>query len=313
MKISWLQGRKPHTKLVGLAIDPDVLTAVVLKRNDGIAKIESLSIIPPEDGNLRAPFRNWVVSNQLEGAICYLVVNQDHAATYQVERPMVEENELEEAIGWQIKDSIGFDLDDAVIDTFDFPADALRGRKPIVNAVVARKTDIREFVSLVDYAGLDLEAIDVPEMAFRNIASIYAEEGRPIAMLTMDEAAGTVSIFKDDQLYLSRHINITTSVFAASGDIEKEEEGIEQLCLEIQRSLDYFESQLNQAAPKRLLLYATTGSAILHEAISSRLNIEATILDLRRLGIDIGSREIDIDERVSSVRAVGAALRQESV
>lgn len=311
--MKWRRKRSPNSKIVGLAVEEDFLTAVVIKKCNGGVTIEDLVALRVSQGNCNSIFKNWVKENNLEGAVCYLVVSPEKVATYQVNRPPVEADELEDALRWKIKEFIDFDVQDAVIDTFDYPEDALRGRHSIVNVVVSRKAYISELVELVSGSGLNLKAIDIPELAFRNIASLYTEAGRSIAMLCLDQSVGTISLFKNDQLYFSRQVNIDASVFGDSDDKEKVEEGVGQLCLEIQRSFDYFESQLNQATPKRLLLYATTRSTRLQGSISSRLNIEATVLDLRRLGIEVGSTEFDIEERVTSLRAVGAALRQELV
>ena len=130
-------------------------------------------------------------------------------------------------------------------------------------------------------------------------------------MLVLEKGTGTISLYKNDLLYLSRQININLSVIGDSDDKESAGKGFEQICLEIQRSLDYFESQLAQVAPKRILVYSAEGADRLHEAITGKLDVDATVLDLSRFGIEVGNRGFDVAERVSSVRAVGAALRQE--
>ena len=211
---------------------------------------------------------------------------------------------------WQIRDRIDVPLDEVVIDTFAYPEDALRSTRAILNVVVARKSNVKDLVDWVGQAGLRLETIDIPDMAFRNIASLYGEEGRPIVVLVLDEFEGTILFYKDDRLYFSRKIG--ASVFDKAGEEDKEDADLEQLCLEIQRSLDYFESQLNQASPRRILVYATSGSERLRQAIAGRLSLDTKVLDLNRLGLDVGSRELVVEERISAVRAVGAALRQES-
>jgi Tfp pilus assembly PilM family ATPase len=309
--VKWFQKSTSVSELVGLAIEDDGLAAVIVNWVDGVIRIEQLDFFESSGGETRAALKRWVGEKNLDGVRCYLVASPDQVATYQIDRPPVEANELEEAVRWRVKDSIDFDVEEAVVDVFDFPEDALRGRKPILNVAVARKSVVRDLVEMVRGSGLDLKAIDIPDMALRNIVSTYAEEGRSIAMLVLDKATGHVSLYKNDLLYLSRQININPSVFGDSGDKVNEERGLDQLCLEIQRSLDYFESQLNQVAPKKILIYTTRGAQRLHAAITDNLSVDATILDLNRFGIEVGNRELDLEERVSSVRAVGAALRQE--
>ena len=195
-------------------------------------------------------------------------------------------------------------------DSFAYPEDALRGKKAMINVVVARKEDIRRLVSIVANSGLDLVAIDIPELAVRNVSSLYAEEGRSLAVLILDEGIGTISLFRNNMLYLSRQIVIDTSVFSPEGDTERREMEFDRLCLEIQRSMDYFESQLHQIAPRRILIFSCTGSEVVSEGVSRRLSMDTGVLDIGRMGIDIGSRKLDAEGRVSAVRAVGAALRK---
>ncbi len=295
---------------MGLALEEGGLTSVCIDWADEAPRIEDLRFFKGSGKALSDELKTWVEDLMLTGAGCFAVTDPLKTTVLQVERPEVEEGELEDAVRWLVKDSIDFPIDDAVIDTFEYPQDAMRGRRKLVNVVAVRKSEISFLVDLISGSGLELQAIDVSELALRNITGQYAEEGRPIALLVLDESTGFIALFKDDLLYFSRQLAINTSVFTNSDDTESEQRGYEQLCLELQRSLDYFESQLNQAAPKRLLIYSTGATLKLQEVISERLNIDAAVLDLGRLGIEVGNRALSEQSRMSSVQAVGAALRQ---
>ncbi len=302
--------------MVGLSVDETGMSAVVLERTKDTFRIETVDFLPSRTGSGEsAPevLRQWVETHRLDGCRCCLVPPSSWISIYQIERPPVEEDELEEAVRWQIKDSIDMALDDAVIDSFIYPEDALRGGKSMLNVVVARKRDIRALVEMVQDSGLELVAIDIPDMAVRNVSNLYAEEGRSLAVLMVDGDTATISLFKNEMLYLSRQIIIDASVFTASGDKERREREFDRLCLEIQRSMDYFESQLNQIAPRRILVYAAADPKPVSDGVAERLNTETSILQIERLGIDIGSRELAFKGGASVVRAVGAALRKEAM
>ena len=306
--MKWFRKNTSTTNLVGVAVESDGLTAASVSWVDGVLRIEDLAFLPTAVEPPGAALKHWVDTNGLKGATCFPVLSPAQSSIYQVEKPPVAEDEVEEAARWQVRDSLDFPLAEAVVDTFDVPEDLQRGSQQMLNVIAARKSSVQELVDWVRFAGLEIEAIDIPELVFRNVASMYADEGRPIALFVFDGAAGSIFVFKNDALYLTRKIN--ASVLFEEGEKAAREADLEQLCLEIQRSLDYYESQLNQAPPRRILVYSSSGQHELGDAIATNLNIDVKVLDLSRLGIEVGSREAQFEHRVSSLRAIGAALRQ---
>ena len=83
--------------------------------------------------------------------------------------------------------------------------------------------------------------------------------------------------------------------------------------LEIQRSLDYFESQLGKGYINRLLLLPMkrNGAAAL-QTLSTGLAVKLQALDLRELFPGQATAAIDEAEQAYCMAAVGAALRQEA-
>ena len=88
-----------------------------------------------------------------------------------VEAPEVPPAELKAAIRWRIRDLIDFHIDDAVLDVFDTPPSGARGVQEHLYAVVSKSSLVRERVDLLLDVGIELEIIDIPELALRNIAA----------------------------------------------------------------------------------------------------------------------------------------------
>ncbi|MDG2176798.1 MAG: hypothetical protein P8M72_11805 [Gammaproteobacteria bacterium] len=89
-----------------------------------------------------------------------------------VEAPSVSSGEMESAVKWKIKDLIEGAVDEMAITVFPVPDDAYRGETDMIYAVASRKTRIREIVDLVHNAGLQLDAIDIPEMVMKNLSTL---------------------------------------------------------------------------------------------------------------------------------------------
>jgi len=112
----------------------------------------------------------WVDAHRLSGCRAVGVLAPGEYQTVQVEAPPVPANEVRQAAGWRVRDLIDFPLDQAVIDTYDPPESTQRARRNI-NVVVARRAAVAERVEELREAGLEIVAIDIPELVQRNICA----------------------------------------------------------------------------------------------------------------------------------------------
>ena len=231
-----------------------------------------------------AVLQSLVTEHGWAGAATTLVLPLDQYQVFQMERPEgVEETELADALKWKLKDFLDFSPTDAVSDVFPFPADASRGRGVLVNVVAARKSLVRELIDLVGNAGLALARIDIAELALRNLVCRLDESRRGATLVHLKEHYGHMVICRDQTLYLSRRLDVT------SGDLQdaaEQENAVQSLALEIQRSLDYYESQLGQAPPARIQLVCRDSALPLASMLSSYLAAGIETHDWRALGVD---------------------------
>jgi MSHA biogenesis protein MshI len=158
-----------------------------------------------------------------------------------VEAPDVRPDELRAAVRWRIKDLIGFHIDDAIIDVFEIPDQRHLNRNRMMYAVAARARRVSERAELIEDAGLAVDVVDIPEMAVRNLAMLLPEESNGLAFIHMNEHGGLITISRQGILYLTRRFD--TGVRELN---DADEDARDKLCdgilLEVQRSLDYYES-----------------------------------------------------------------------
>lgn len=237
-----------------------------------------------------------------------------------IEAPDVEAGELRAAVRWRIKDLIDFHVDDAVIDVVEIPGQD-RGRTRMMYAVAARAGAVRARIDQIEAAGLPLEAIDIEELALRNIAALLGEDARGVALLWFGPDYGLILVTRDGELYLSRRIEVGVSqLFAAAhqGDPDHGDYGepltalLDQVTLETQRSLDYYESHFGQA-PVQALYVAPCAPEMpfIAHYLDSNLNLGAATLQLERLFP--ASTLPDPLTQARCLTAIGAALRHEEV
>ncbi|MDH1054151.1 MSHA biogenesis protein MshI [Aquipseudomonas alcaligenes] len=231
-----------------------------------------------------------------------------HPATYQMlllDAPEVPAEELRDAMRWRVKDLIAEPLEQVVVDAFCLPDDAYRGRSRMAYCAVLSKARMQAWGDLFRQAGLRLRSIDVTEMAFRNLGLLAGAEGMNVALLRLRSSEGLISVQNGADLYMARRIE--HGLDGAAGDYGT-------LTLEIQRSLDYFESQLGKGYINRLLLLLPSkrDGAAVQQAMGGGLAVKLQALDLRELFPGQASAELDTVQQAYCMTAVGAALRQEA-
>ncbi len=228
------------------------------------------------------------------------------------EMPSVPRGELKTAMRWRIKDLLDYRADDAAIDVLPIPADGGGpGRSRSLYAVAAPAHLIRERMSLFEQAGVPLSVIDIPDLAQRNMAALVEQEGRALALLSLDGGGGLLTITGGGELYLSRRIDVPWQNQSYGGPEQRAVHFV-RLTLELQRSLDYFERQFAQLALSRLVLAPSLHAAGLREHLAGNLYVPVETLDLDSV-LDL-SRTPDLkgpEQQALYFQVLGAALRQE--
>ena len=258
--------------------------------------------------------KKLIKTQNLDRALCVSVMELGTYSVMQVEAPEVQPDELRAAVRWRVKDLIDFHIDDAVIDVFEVPADKATGKKKMY--VVAAKSEVvRQRIDSLVAAGLQLEVIDIPEMALRNIAALLPEDINGVALVYIEQNEGLITVTRQETLYLSRRIrfgyNSLPETAVHGNDQEAVEGWLDSIVIEVQRSLDYYESHFSQPQVSGLVI--TPGSKEIPgmaEYLAGQLGLPARLLDVNTL-IDVA---MDIDGQVQSqcMLAIGTALRLES-
>ncbi len=228
-----------------------------------------------------------------------------------LDAPNVQPNELKAAIRWRIKDSLNFMVDDATIDVLRIPANKAGGERPSsLYAVAAPNNTIKKLEALFEKAKIDLNVIDIPEMAQRNIAALFEEGEYGLALLAFDENGGLLTFTCGGELYLARRIEITLGQLQ-DADESLRRQYLERLELELQRSMDYFGHQFSYISVSRLLISAPEQLGLV-AGLASSLDVPMEQLDLAQvLDISAVPELANSEFAIRSFLPLGAALRHE--
>ncbi|MBF0296280.1 MAG: hypothetical protein HQL96_13915 [Magnetococcales bacterium] len=255
-------------------------------------------------------------ARKLEKARFSGVLDRACYVLFPTEAPDLPREEWASAMRWRIKDQIEFPPAQAVIEVFDMPGPIPDRDSGRIYVAVAKETDVRRHVNLFLDGGLDLTAIDIPELALRNLALGLADDREGMALLYLEAGHGLVLMLKGGRFYLSRRIEIGLHALLESL-VEANEEDfsraistsrlVDQIALEAQRTMDYFESHFSQASAVSLhIAPLVTPIPGLRQALAERLGMRVKEFPLQEV-LELAD---GIDEREAArvLLALGAAL-----
>ena len=231
-----------------------------------------------------------------------------------IEKPDVPETDVREALRWQLSDQLDFPPEEASYDSFPLPRSA-SPNKSMLFVAATRTTRVAAVLKQLDEQGLRIQHIDILEMALRNIsATLYPESDQAVAVLRMTPSAGVINISRGNELFLSRRLAAVPNTL---GDAAWESYR-DRLLVQVQRSIDYYESTLGQPHCNALLVAVTHGW---QERVADYL-AEALSLPVRSMPADLQENHVvdrsgettdPFTAAVAGLPAIGGALRSRLV
>ena len=301
--------RKPPGAMTGIvSTDNGVAIASVRQQGKAGASLQSCSFesLPPGDKALQAKL---LKGRSLDRQPCSTLLDIGDYQLLVVDAPEVPPQELRAAVRWQIQELIDFHIDDAVLDVFDAPPGGPAGTRKQMYVVVARAATVKQRIDQLEQAGINLEVIDIPELAMRNIAARLPEDASGLATLYFSPHQCLITLTHQATLYLTRTIDF--------GYLDLQENASNphalssRLALEIQRSIDYYEQHFRQAPIRTIAILPLPVTLYgLEDALQQTLGLTTRSVTMRDV---IGAeQELDQASAASCLLAVGSALRTES-
>lgn len=310
----WSHRGKSSSGLAGIVANDDGLSLASIQRQGGTPRLKSCIFVPCPDAAERGRIMAETARSQgLQGAYGTLVLQNGDYSLLQIDAPEVAENELREAVRWQIRELIDFPLEEAVIDAFLVPRPKNRG--PMAYAVATRQSHLKKQCDLLRAGRIKIAAVDIAELALRNLAVLLPEDSRGVALLHLSKQRGLLTVTRNGVLYLVRTLNLGTHALRAEALSEGQSTAptafrplLDSVVLEIQRSLDFYESTFGQT-PAGQLVIAPAAEEIpgLETYLQNYLGLKVRTLDLQEI---LGGPQLSAETQGQCLLAVGAALRQ---
>ena len=263
-------------------------------------KLSNVSFLSISDPLNNAHSVGIEISNaNMGGRRCSLVLSAGEYQLLLVEAPEVPKDELKEALLWRVKDLIQYSTDDAVIDFFELPEDAFKGRGKMLYVVAADRNLIEKRVAWLESINLEPVYIDVPEMVLLNVAEDICESEAGTAILYLNEQQSIINMMSLGDLYLSRALSYSHVT------------QIDNAVLDLQRSMDYFESQIGKPPCLRIVVMPLqVGETPLMMELRDNLGADVQSLDLG--DVVESDTPLTIDLQQQCFLSIAAALRHET-
>jgi MSHA biogenesis protein MshI len=266
------KGRKRSDSSIALQLANESLH-IVARLSGGDLRRESLPWTEA-DSDAEA-FEKFVEANGLQGASTRLLLALDGYQMLLVDAPPVETQELAGALKWKVKDLLSQPIENSVVEGFLLPEDAFRGSRKMAYAVAAAKPPIESLTDMFQKQGLILDSVGIAEMVALTMSE--GDDDHPAIAIVIGSDSGFMAVVADKALYLVRKFELNYQDLVSEG--ETREQAIERLVLDIQRSRDYFESQMGKGAVNRLLMLPLGGeNTPLQQTLSDRMGLPIEML-----------------------------------
>jgi MSHA biogenesis protein MshI len=254
----------------------------------------------------------FVEQNSLKGHNCAYVLSLTDYAVDLIEAPKVEKSEMTKAVRWAVKEVVDYPVDTAIVDCFELPIPRASDNVTMAYAAVMPPTLIPEVEALINGSGLKLKFINIRELALRNIVMLDKNNENGSLLLRMHSLGGEILLSRKDTIFISRKMDLNLDKFLVTKKLSAEEvtdddEILDQLSLDVQRSMDYCSSIFRQSPARCIIL---TPSVIDRKIACKYLN--------EHLGLDVHSmdlseymtfeQDITPEQQSDCLIAIGGAL-----
>ena len=292
---------------VGLAFGRDNVAVAVVRRDRGTAVLERCELLrlPAGDGDFAALIRDAALPRAPVSAV---LGSEDYQLAL-VEAPDVPPAELRAAMRWRLKGVIDINVEDAVIDVFDVPAQSRGGQGRMMYAVAAQRAAVSRILGAM--AGVpSFDVIDVPELCLRNLAALLPKAAGGVALLHLGETLATMVLARGATFYFARQMDLQATLHIAAGNDPDARLDAAAIVLELQRSLDYYERHFDQAPITRIAVSPGSKRAVLlAQDLAAQTGFEVGKLDVPSLLSCECATEAAAEP--ACLLALGAALREE--
>tara|TARA_R100000750_G_scaffold9046_5_gene6124 strand:- start:14134 stop:15045 length:912 start_codon:yes stop_codon:yes gene_type:complete len=238
----------------------------------------------------------------LKHAQVILVLGTDLYESVQVDRPMLDSDEIAESLKYSLSDLVSLSGNEIIADYYEFPEQP-SGQDKVV-AVAANRHELKPWVDFFSEHDLQLTDIGIAELALPRLVEI--QNHAELTLYQNPSGNYIAQINTPKGLMFTRLLRGVTDISSYTAE-EIQTGALEPLATELQRSVDYFESHLRQAPISRIILAVEHRQlSAVQSSLSELLAVECSVYSYPQWATEL--REDDY----SDLAGLGALLEVSS-
>lgn len=245
--------------VAGISIDANSICLVVRQSRstepsttaDCIARQASFENVD----QLISTLKLWVTDLSLNGARIVLTLDPADYQLFQMEKPDVDAPDLRSAVHWKLQDYLDYPVAESICDIFEVP-EGRHGHSQQIYVAVAKKQRLKELIHVVQSAGLAVYSINIAQLAIRSLVA-NEQLNESVGIVYLSDQTSQLFICKGDTFFLTRNINLGRHQINEY-DESSRLEITDQFSLEIQRTMDYYDSHYDQSPIRKLIFLDRT-------------------------------------------------------
>ena len=184
---------------------------------------------------------------QLAGAECALILMPSQYQLLQIDAADVPLQELAKALKWRLKGLIDYPLNDIAVDACLIPPHGVANQRKKAIVSVTPLSALKQKLALLADVYLQVKIVSVAELGLVHICGLIPNLFSPQIVVSIEDTTCRLHIIYQNALYLERILRVKLK------ELENNQQEVEHLVLEIQRSNDYCLSELKIPEPKVIL------------------------------------------------------------
>ncbi len=275
----WQKKQTKEIRSVACYVGEKSYSLAVLKNNEAVVLTQYREFNEDTVHLMGKKLVEDVEALQLVAASCTLILSPKQYQLILMDAPSVPDDEVLQALRWNLKGLSDYDLDDVAMDVFFVPIKSKEAEKKAVVALTPL-SELEAKRLLFEAAFLDIKQAGIIEMALKNLlrhmqAKKAFKSKASVLVIGFCDGVYTLYLMYQDTLYLVRTLEATFS------ESEESDIKVPDIVFEIERSIEYCVHQLKLPAPENLFLTpGFPGFSVDFDDIENQFDLKACTIDL---------------------------------
>jgi MSHA biogenesis protein MshI len=275
-------------------------------------EIDQVAMVPAPQESRAELVRQLAAGDLLGGASIVLTLAPGQYDLHQITAPAVPPEELRDALRWQLRGSLAYAPEEAVLDFVRVPHGPDSRTKEALLVVTAHRPTVDGAIAPFTLAGVNVEAVDIPEFAQRNLARLGTPAEGTSAWLGFERETCLLTAQTKGELAFARRMLLPGANHNAI-DADTPESIMhvtDRIVTQAQRTLDTFERQSGLPPVTRITVGPHRYAASIADALADRTGVVVARFDPRTT-FEFGPAAANWSNALPAavLPAIGAALR----